>query len=203
MRETLLDLMAPYDCICCGREEALICAWCWPDIFEPASDPQAVVPHLTSVWVGTTYSGRAKELVRCMKIDARRQACTLIAKAMSEAAPHYNNMCVTSVPTAVNRIRERGFDHGRLIAQKFAVLRSLSYQQLLVRHGNTKQAGSSKVIRAQQAKNIYQVKSVKLPKKVLIIDDVKTTGATLSEVATVLHKAGVSQVHALVFAQAV
>jgi len=205
----------------CSTEGTLVCAWCWPELFELApprcfachvhspeaavcAKCQASIP-LQHVWVVTPYRGGARALVRCMKIDAQRQACRLIARAMHESAPRLSDILVTSVPTAMARVRERGFDHSGLIAREFAQLRGLPYQPLLTRHGRAKQAGASKSQRAEQIKGAYQLKpraSIE-NSHVLVIDDVTTTGATLAEVATVLQVAGAGQVDALVFAQTI
>lgn len=219
LREAVFDVIAPYDCLMCSAEATLVCSWCWPELFELTpprcfscllDSPNAAVcskcrtnTSLQHVWVVTPYRGGAKALVRCMKIEAQRQGCVLIARAMHESAPQFIDVWVVPVPTSTARIRERGFDHSALIAQEFARLRGLPYRQMLGRLGRTKQAGASKTERAKQIMGVYQVRSPAHVKqqKILLIDDVITTGATLKEVARVLRKAGVAQVDALVFAQ--
>lgn len=203
LREIVFGLIAPYDCLSCGDEGRLICDYCWPMlILMPKKDLTIKGVHQTiSV---TQYRGLAKALVRSMKIDAQRQACVLIARAMQESAPEISNVCVTHVPTSTARVRERGFDHGRLIAQEFARLRRLPYRSLLVRYGRVKQAGASKIQRAQQIKGIYQAKPGSIPQcPIVLIDDVTTTGATLTEVANVLNLAGAKSIHVLVFGHAI
>lgn len=221
LREAIFDLIAPYDCLVCSAEGTLVCNWCWPEMFEIAPEecfrchrtsPLAAVcrscrqyTSLQHVWVVSPYRGGARELVRHMKIDAYRQACALIARAMHESTPILpSDTVITSVPTARARIRERGFDHSRLIAEEFARARSLPYRQLLVRYGRAKQAGATKAERLQQISGRYQAYG-RLPttQPVLIIDDVTTTGSTLTEVAKVLTQAGCTTVNALVFAQTV
>lgn len=220
LREAIFDLIAPYDCLMCSAEGTLVCAWCWPEMFEIAPEEcfvchkssidAAVCPQcrittpLGHVWVVSPYRGGARALVRRMKIDAYRQACTIMARAMHESAPPLRNVVVTSVPTAASRIRERGFDHSRLIAEEFARMRQLPYRQLLMRHGNAKQAGASKTKRLQQISGSYQVYgAVPTDQQILIIDDVTTTGATLTEVAKVLRQAEAKDINGLVFAQTV
>lgn len=205
----------------------MVCAWCWPELFELApprcfacgvDSPDAKVCAacregrpgkpaipLNHVWVVTPYRGGAKALVRRMKIDAQRQACLLIARAMHESVPQFSGVCVTSVPTSTARIRERGFDHSRLIAREFARLQGLPHRPLLWRRGRSKQAGATKAQRAEQIRGAYQVRRGRVGDlkdiDILLIDDVTTTGATLIEVASVLRQAGAQNVSALVFAQ--
>lgn len=219
--EKVFNALAPYDCLLCTTEGQLVCDWCWPEAFEViprrcficrSSTPHGEVcsscrpgVFLDHVWVITPYRRAAKVLVRRMKIHAQRQACQLIARAMHESAPHISGVVVTSVPTAAARIRERGFDHGRLIAEEFAHLRQLPYRQLLVRLGRAKQAGASRAERQTQIKGVYQPRGSTDIKglSVLLIDDVTTTGATMIEVAKVLRRAGAVMVNGLVFAQTV
>lgn len=221
LREAIFNVIAPYDCLLCTAEGRLVCEWCWPSIFEQVPErcfvcrrqslnaatclPCRRAVSLSHVWVVTPYRAGAKELVRAMKIDCQRQACDLIARAMHEVAPVISpETLVTSVPTALARIRERGFDHSGRIAQEFARLRCLEYCSLLARQGRTKQAGASKAQRAEQIKGQYQL-AAQIPQRppILLIDDVTTTGATLAEIAKVLSAGGVNHIDALIFAQAI
>lgn len=201
LSETVFNIIAPYDCLGCQSEGKLVCSECWPQLV--VGGVEAVnVPGLDACWAVTDYDGLARSLVRSMKIDCCRQAGYLMARAMSESLPRLSGILVTSVPTASARIRERGFDHARLIAEEFARLSSLGYQSLLIRHGRAKQAGASKIQRTEQIRRVYQVspKFNLSGKEVLVIDDVMTTGATLTEVASILRVAGVRRVQGLVFA---
>lgn len=202
LREAIFDIIAPYDCLLCSAEGTLVCSWCWPELLAE-SVQKIEVSGLSSCIVVTPYQGGARALVRRMKIDAQRQACLLIARAMHESAPQLPlAVCITSVPTAMARIRERGFDHSALIAKEFSRLRGLAYRPLLTRHGRTKQAGATKAQRVMQIKGVYQAKGV-IKGHILLLDDVTTTGATLIEVASVLKTAGAQKVDALVFARTI
>lgn len=196
LTETLWNVVAPYDCLGCGVEGLLICEACWPGLFTPVTTGPGVI-------VTTNYQGLARALVRAMKIDCCRQACKLIALALHQTAPTIpKDAVVTSVPTASARIRERGFDHSRLIAREFSRLRGLEYRSLLVRHGKSKQAGATRAVRAQQVVGKYQLrpKRADIPDRVLIIDDVMTTGATMNEVLGIVSDNGAKPV-GLVFAK--
>lgn len=106
------------------------------------------------------------------------------------------------LPTATSRVRQRGYDHARLIARDFASRRQLPCQSLLVRHGQQRQVGAARTIRLQQAEQFYSAKIVRpMPSRVLLIDDVVTTGASISAAAKCLKRAGVKHVDAAIFAQ--
>ncbi len=195
-----------------------MCDWCFPDAFEPVpsrcafclrvSEHSAVCQRcckqtpLRQVWVGTVYKGVAKDLVKHMKFHPDRTACTIIARQLDEIAPHLANTVVSYVPTARVRVRQRGFDHAELIAREFARLRQLPCKKLVQRQGSLRQVGSEKKQRVEQVSGVYQSIG-RSPTSVVLVDDIMTTGATLSEVARTLKKSGARQVCAMAFAQTI
>lgn len=219
MLERFITLLAPHICLVCGAEGAVLCAWCAPDAAEvvPArcyrclavSQDSRVCEKcrkhtvLEHVWVSSVYDGVAKRLIRKLKFERGKAAATVIAEILDETLPYFpSNATITYVPTANKRIRLRGYDHAKLIAQQFAKRRGLSCAPLLVRHGHARQVRSSKSVRAEQAAQSYTIKRANLSyDTVLLIDDILTTGATVEAAARILKKAGVRYVNAAVFAQ--
>ena len=203
----------------CGNEGRLLCAWCLPDAFETVpsrcykcfsqTDNFATCSKCSSstplkrVWIASVYKDMTKKVVHNMKLKSHRQACSVIASRLDEVAPYYDKSAViTYVPTSTKRVRERGFDHARLIAENFAKIRDLRCKNLLLRTTQQKQAGSDRKTRLIQVKGSYQTikPSINID-QVVLIDDIITTGATLSEATRVLKKAGVKNIESLVFAQ--
>jgi predicted amidophosphoribosyltransferase len=107
------------------------------------------------------------------------------------------------VPTVPSHIRERGFDHAALLTKELAKLRGWHYEPLLVRQNNGQQHGATKITRQVQIKDALRSVAVNSTKDqhVLLVDDVATTGATLSECTKALRKAGVTRIDAIVFAR--
>lgn len=141
-----------------------------------------------------------------MKVDCYRQAGVLIGQALEEALPRpTGDIIVTSVPTADARRRERGFDHGVVIAKEFARIHGMRYRSLLIRYGRLKQAGASVSSRRLQVQGAFAAckRADIAGKDIILIDDVITTGSTLDEVTGVLKRNGAASVTALVFAQTV
>ena len=123
---------------------------------------------------------------------------------MSELLPtNSNDMVVCPLPTAPARIRARGFDHAKLIAKYLADDAGLEQKDYLGRRSNVRQLGSTRAQRLEQMKNEFFVKpGLDLSgKEVLLVDDVVTTGASLSAAAKTLKRAGANRVTAIVFAQ--
>lgn len=219
MLERIIGLLAPHSCLVCASEGSLLCAWCAPDAIDvvPArcyrcsavSQDSRVCTNcrkkspIDHVWVGSVYDGVAKLLIRKLKFERGKAASHAIAALLEESLPHLPaGTVVTYVPTASRRIRLRGYDHAKLIAERFAKLRGLSCSPLLVRHGHSRQVRSSKTARAEQAAKSYSAKRPKITyDTVLLIDDILTTGATIEAASRVLKKAGVKHINAAVFAQ--
>ncbi len=110
---------------------------------------------------------------------------------------------ITSVPISKKRLRERGYNQtellGRVIAEYF---KKPFFMGLIKAKDTLPQVGLKRTERLYNLKNSFVVTAGDIKdKKVLLIDDVLTTGATLNEVAKVLKKAGARQVWGAVLAR--
>jgi ComF family protein len=112
------------------------------------------------------------------------------------------NAIIIPVPTVASHIRQRGYDHMRLIAREFARQRGLTYKPLVQRVTATTQRGASRSVRITQAKQAFKV-SQKLSKTTpyVLIDDVITTGSTIAYAAKSLQEAGADTVWVAVIAR--
>lgn len=113
---------------------------------------------------------------------------------------------VLPVPLSKQRILERGYNQVDLIAHPLAELHGLHYTSKglqRVRHTNS-QVGLGYAARAQNVKDAFLATShIVSGKKILLVDDITTTGATIDSASNALMKAGAQKVFALTFAKAV
>lgn len=112
---------------------------------------------------------------------------------------------VTSVPLSREKERLRGFNQAREIAQVFARQAKLPYAELLQKHASGVSSQASLTDRTARLQNIHAatfqtIPRAQAPTSVLLVDDVYTTGATLSACAHVLKASGIQRVHALAVA---
>ncbi len=110
---------------------------------------------------------------------------------------------VMPVPMHSTRKRSRGFNQSELLAAPIAARLSVRLEKAMMkktRH-TTPQSALSHAERIENAKGAYQVAADLAGKSILLVDDVVTTGATLSECALALRRAGAKHVYALAFAR--
>ena len=219
--DRLLGSFAPHVCLMCGDEGGVLCERCSLLAGEPIAPRCAGCKKLSKdyrtctscrAWlvarqirVATNYDGVYERLLHAYKFQFQRQAATPIVKIMLQTAIPREIDCVVPLPTAPNRVRMRGFDHARLLAKKYAAEARLPVQHSLKRITHTRQVGASRSKRIQQMENAFQfVKRRSVTgKRVLLIDDVMTTGASVAAAARLLKKAGAKEVSVVVFAQKV
>ena len=103
---------------------------------------------------------------------------------------------MTWVPVSRRRLRERGYDQAELLAQAAGRVWGVRPERLLEKvQDNPAQSGlESPEARRENVRNVYLALPDAAGKRVLLIDDICTTGATLIECAQVLTQAGAAGV---------
>lgn len=218
MLSYLLDIIAPESCLECHQEGSIWCDWC--RLQQESLPSRCFLCHaqtkdyavckkcqsktnLKAVYVFGEYKETNKNLVTALKFDCKRHAAVPIAKSMLELVPYFSDDVVfVPVPSSPARVRQRGFDHTSMIIKELARQGSLPTNKLLIRTNDVRQVGATKAERKKQIERAFRLKRsvAKLPRHVVLVDDVITTGATLSVAAKVLKRAGVKRVDALTFA---
>lgn len=155
------------------------------------------------------YQGTLEELIRRFKYGGQ----TFLKEALADLLfCAYMGLgeevdLVVSVPLSRGRLKERGFDQSLLLAKGFARRSALKLGEgVLEKVKETPpQVGLSGKERRQNLRGAFAVKEPEAVKgkKVLVVDDVFTTGATLSEVSKVLLKAGAKEVFAITVARSI
>lgn len=108
---------------------------------------------------------------------------------------------ILSVPLYLTKWQYRGYNQAHLIAKKFAKYSGIHYQHNIISRilETESQVGKSGSQRRNNMKNAFNIKldTIKLPKHVILIDDVVTTGTTVNEISSLLKKHGVLTVSVL------
>lgn len=213
-----VELLTPSQCLQCGRDGAVLCTTC---VAECALDKPVVCYRcgisadlgetcakclektvLEGVSVGALYGGAVKELVLQLKFHRVRAAARVAVELVTSALPENLKVdVVVAVPISAQRYRERGYNQSELIAREMAKRLRISYLPVLGRVNSEHQIGRDRLTRLRQIKGAFYVRRPVDGLRLLVVDDVVTTGATLSECAEVLTCSGAASVWGAVVAR--
>lgn len=229
----LLDFVFPPRCAGCDRPGVLLCSACRTVIahIDPAAAcPRCGAPaHSGPPTVACPECrGRAFAFsaARCaallappvshavveLKDGGERRYASLLAELLAVASDGWLEPSDVLVPAPASpaALRRRGFDHAADIARSLGRLRGNEVQLLLRASKGADQRAlgrearfANRVATFQMAEPRGLVSGRMLPARVVLVDDVFTTGATFDAAARVLVKAGVGEVRALAVARAV
>lgn len=154
------------------------------------------VDGLESVRAVSLHHGTTADLVRALKYRRSTVAVTSLADRMAVGLPPVD--AVTWVPASPGRRRRRGFDQAELLARAIARRSGVPARRTLRRGDDVAQTARDAVGRAVGPRLAPAGRRPRPGIRLLLVDDVMTTGATLRAAATVLHRVRGVSVHAVV-----
>ena len=174
-----------------------------------AADAIANPPPFQLARAALLYKGTARAFVHRLKYKDRADISNLMANWMVRAGKDclHNADCIVPVPLHLWRLMGRKYNQSAELARKIAEKTDLTYlPATLYRKKSTKpQVGLAANQRNENVRGAFHVplekRSTILGKKVILIDDVFTTGATVSAATKTLLKAGAAEVRVLTFAR--
>jgi competence protein ComFC len=222
----LLDLFFPKKCVGCGMLGKYVCDECETGLWEEeqicpvcARNSRYGTKHkycykpwsldgLTCFWA---YEAIAKKLITRAKYGYFYDCLNelIVQSSWLIDRPEYKEFwwfldkkpVVVPVPLHPKRQKMRGFNQAEIIGRHIALVYNLPFANLLIRIKDTgRQVGKTRDERLNNLQNAFAIHG-KITRPVLLVDDVWTTGTTMSECAKVLKNAGVKNVWGLVLAR--
>ena len=151
-----------------------------------------------------TYEGAPRNLLLRYKQRGKPQLASFMSRRMYfhiKARLGEGFSCVTYVPQTYQSSMKRGYRPAKELARLIAAMLDLPFESFLVRIGNKQQKYASTADRWANAKENYALaRGAKVSGRVLLVDDLFTTGATLNACAELLRSAGAEEVCTATFA---
>jgi ComF family protein len=208
--DAVLTLAYPQACAICGgsvefRKFGVACESCWNEITDTDDTDELHDPAVRAVGL---YEGALRESVLLLKRQphiASHLAELLVNAARCE--PLNTSTRIVPVPLHEERMRSRGFNQAAVVAQALSKSLRLPLDEVsLVRISSSEKyrAGLDARGRLETVSGAFKVTHPRLVanEKVLLVDDVFTTGATVSACAAALTEAGAREVFVLTIARA-
>ena len=201
MLEEILALVAPPACGICGAGCELrrrVCPRCEAELSR-LPVVRSAVPGLDVVWSAAPYEGAARHLIGALKFGSRIGLADAAAALIARGVPaELLSGAIVPVPAAPLRRRRRGFDPAEAVATALAQRTGLPLVPCLARSEGARQVGRRRAERLADPPRTCAVSPA--PAEAVLVDDVTTTGATLSACAEALRAAGTVRVAAVTLA---
>ena len=181
-------------CATCGLPLASGASHCADCLSQPPP-----FTRTTAIW---HYADDIQKLIQAYKFEEDFAAGRLLAELAAETVQRrgrFLNATLVPMPLHPKRRRERGFDHIQHLARWMGY--SLCHQLLKRQRHTPPQSGLDAAARAHNLAQAFTLTATP-PKRVILFDDVLTTGASAREAAVTLKAAGVETVECLMIARA-
>jgi ComF family protein len=200
-----VQYLKPPLCLCCGKPfnkaagENHYCGQCLARPF-----------YFKQARAAVKYQEPIAKAVRQFKYGNKMSGVSTFANLMHKYSQFYQLLqmdTIIPVPLHKKRLQQRGFNQALVLARKFFPDKRRMIEPLAIERfvPTIPQTGLSRTARQQNVKNAFQVRQPEkiADKKILLIDDVFTTGATVNECARILLGNGAREVHVLTLARAI
>ena len=177
-----------------------VCPACWGGIV-PAALPRWSTAHITAGLSGGRYEGALRDVIHAFKYEGRRSLAAPLATLMHGAGQALLRDCDCVVPVPLHPWRRlrRGFNQARDLAERLdrpvadALWRIRATPSQMALHADARRTNLRGAFMLSPLATIDG-------RIVTLVDDVRTTGATLDECAKVLLRGGAREVRALTIA---
>ena len=226
----LLQGLTPAHCLVCAasvQEAASVCVVCWqklrileapvcdvmgtPFAYDQgdgsvSAEAIAMAPQWRKARAAVLFDDTSKEIVHRLKYGDRTEAGMFMARLMARAGRHLIAETDVIIPVLLHwtRLWKRRFNQAAFLAQHVARASGKTYALMVLKRtrATPPQVGLDAEARRKSMRNAFAVSAHSKIKgrSVLVVDDVRTTGATISACVAKLQAAGATHVDVLTFA---
>lgn len=204
---TILDIIYPQVCGICGKVSSKsICNKCRARLksefkFEMDDYTEDVQKNFNEHYYFFKYENLIRQQILDLKFHEKPYVYKTIMYFLKENKKDLKNLekydIIIVVPVSISRKKERGYNQSTILAKEISrIIERPFIENVLYKIKNTvPQSTLNKEQREQNAKGVYKVNNIQkiYNKKILIFDDIYTTGSTLNECAKVLIEQGIKK----------
>lgn len=201
MLQRLISYVFPNRCIFCGEKipfDRYFCENCSiPEkpcvrMFNLKPGRKGLNSHILKVHSPALYEGYYRKSLHLYKFRKKTVFADSYAKLITDMGIYDKEAdFITYVPLTKKKLRDRGYNQSELIARKISLYTQIPLKGTLIKiKDNSLQHTLTKDERRKNVKDVYEVSADVKGKNIILVDDIVTTGATLTACASLLYKAG-------------
>ncbi|MCB9437959.1 MAG: ComF family protein [Anaerolineales bacterium] len=205
--DSLQSLVFPDICAGCQRVGHLICSNCLQQLITPFTPFDA--DGFDGFTCIGTHSGPLRKIIHALKYEATPRLAQPLGALLTQQLHQQKWSFDTIIPVPLHQHREeeRGYNQAKIIAHALVVENTIVMDALARTRETPTQVGKTAAERKTNVNDAFALKPAFLPqqlegKRVLLIDDVCTSGATLVACAAPLRAAGVVTLYAATLSRA-
>ena len=216
IQNSLLDFIYPPKCPICDayieNRDDILCEECEEKILAVDHSPKKNDP-IKEVWRITKYREGTREIIRDLKFNFNFKTLKAINKILKKAINESEQLnellskidIAVAIPLYIDREKERGFNQVELIFGEFLKRQNISMERLIIRNRSTdhlyKLSPEERKTELVGAFSLVEGANEKIiNKKILLLDDIFTTGTTMKECTKVFSENGVAEIYGLALA---
>ena len=211
MIEALMQKVAPHLCFGCSKIGTPLCLNCKYNITsEPylgcilcgKVSPNGICAQhdvpVCKAWIVGQRVSVLKRAINAYKFENVKAIADPLIDMISSLIPLLpESTIIVPIPTASSHIRQRGYDHIDILARKLSIQRGLPLKRYLKRSSSKTQhrlTKAERIIEADSSFYIGNTHTIDPYTPVLLLDDIITTGSTVTSAARALSNAGVKTI---------